>query len=151
MVVWFFEFLWLLWILTSSEARTTHSGTIQGFYLFTFLFCAVHFDEYILFRGFERLMFVSNWLHQLLTELPTLARTAAVVLQDFPMKWSRLNHETLNQNLKWRPTMKGKISRWILSEQFPTSSQAKVPPHLLKTTTTSPLQRVMKTCRKFIF
>ncbi|KAJ7390988.1 hypothetical protein OS493_021008 [Desmophyllum pertusum] len=30
MVVWFFEFIWLLWILTSSEARTTHSGTIQA-------------------------------------------------------------------------------------------------------------------------
>lgn len=30
MVVWFFEFIWLLWILTSSEARTTHSGTLEA-------------------------------------------------------------------------------------------------------------------------
>lgn len=34
MVVWFFEFIWLLWILTSSEARTTHSGTLEGSSLF---------------------------------------------------------------------------------------------------------------------
>ena len=39
MVVRFFEFfLWLLWILTSSEARTTHSRTIQGF---CFLFSCI--------------------------------------------------------------------------------------------------------------
>lgn len=31
MVVWFFEFLWLLWILTSFEAGTTQSRTIRGF------------------------------------------------------------------------------------------------------------------------
>ena len=60
MVVRFFEFLWLLWSLTSSEARTTHSGAIQGLYLFIVWFCAVQIGEYILFWGFGRLMFVSN-------------------------------------------------------------------------------------------
>lgn len=41
MVVWFFEFIWLLWILTSSEARTTHSGTLQGSSLLILLFDVV--------------------------------------------------------------------------------------------------------------
>lgn len=49
MVVRFFEFLWLLWILTSSEARTTHSGRNQGFYLFIFLFYTVQIAEYFFF------------------------------------------------------------------------------------------------------
>ena len=30
MVVRYFQFLWLLWILTSSEAKTTFIGTKQG-------------------------------------------------------------------------------------------------------------------------
>lgn len=30
MVVWFFEFIWLFWILTSSEARSTHTRKIQA-------------------------------------------------------------------------------------------------------------------------
>lgn len=60
MVVRFFEFLWLLWILTSSEAKTTYSTTNQGFFLFIFLFYVVQIGEYILFRGFDRLMFVSD-------------------------------------------------------------------------------------------
>ena len=34
MVVRFFDFIWLLWILTSSEARTTYSGTLEGSSLF---------------------------------------------------------------------------------------------------------------------
>lgn len=39
MVVRFFQFLWLLWILTSSEAKTTFIGTKQGsLQSFSFLF-----------------------------------------------------------------------------------------------------------------
>lgn len=47
MVVWFFEFIWLLWILTSSEVTTTHSGTIQGSWLFIFLFYIVDINDNI--------------------------------------------------------------------------------------------------------
>lgn len=51
MVVWFFEFIWLLWILTSSEARATHSGTIQGSSLFIFLFYVVEISDNIFLLG----------------------------------------------------------------------------------------------------
>ena len=37
MVVWFFEFIWLFWILTSSEARYTHTRKIQGSQIVIFL------------------------------------------------------------------------------------------------------------------
>ena len=122
----------------------------QRFLIFIFWF-SVRSDDWIyLISGFEHLMFVSNWLHQLLIKSPTLVRTAAV-LQDFLMIWDRLSLKTLAQNSKWRASMEEKILRWIFKEDFPTSRQAKAPSHLARTATTLHLARVTGTCRKFIF
>ena len=88
MVVRFFQFLWLLWILTSSEAKITLIGTKQGFcqsFYFPFPLRLVN-----MFFS-EKLIVCCLFLtHQLLIGLPTgLARMALVLLQDISTKRSR--------------------------------------------------------------
>lgn len=135
------------WRLLKGEPHKAEQSEVSNI-IFWF---SVRSDDWIyLISGFEHLMFVSNWLHQLLIKSPTLVRTAAV-LQDFLMIWDRLSLKTLAQNSKWRASMEEKILRWILKEDFPTSRQAKAPSHLARTATTLHLARVTGTCRKFIF